>query len=335
MTERFLRNAWYAAMWADELAEAMSCKQIIGEPILLYRDAGGVVRAMDNICPHRYAPLHQGELIAGNVRCPYHGLELNSEGKCVRNPNGNQHVPGRSDLRTYPVVERHALVWIWMGDPTQADEATIPDFSCHTASDMKMVKGTLTIDAFYELVTDNLMDLTHAVTVHADCLGSEAIARGVNTVLQDGTTVWSNSWCADGLAPKAWDAVFGHYGKNVDHWLNMRWDAPGNMLLDAGITPTGKSRGEGIWVYGTDILTPVSERRTRYFWAIARNHHVDDPRYDDMWFKSIKHAFEGQDKPMIEAQQQMLDARGLLDIEDTRHAAIATEGAEAADQPGR
>ena len=329
MKTLFLRNAWYAAVWADELCEQMHCQQILGESILMFRDPDGNVHAMDNTCPHRYAPLHKGELIDGNVQCPYHALEFNMQGKCVKNPNGNQLIPGRSDLRVYPVVEKHAIVWIWMGDPARADGATIPDFGCHSDPAMKMVKGTLQIDAYYELITDNLMDLTHAVTVHADCLGSEAIARGVNTVRQNGTTVWSNSWCADGLAPKAWDAVFGNYGRNVDHWLNMRWDAPAHMLLDVGITPTGESRNDGIWVYGTDILTPVRDDVTLYFWAIVRNHHVDDPAYDEMWTRAIKHAFEGQDKPMIEAQQEMLKLRGYLDVDDAKHAAISGDAGPA------
>ena len=208
-------------------------------PCCCFATRDGRVRAMDNTCPHRFAPLHQGRLVGDKVECPYHGLTFDVDGRCVKNPNGNRIVPKQCSLRVYPVAERHAMIWLWTGDPALADESAIPDFSCHTDDGLPTVKGTLEIDAYYELITDNLMDLTHAVTVHRGLLGSEAIARGINKVLQKGTTVWSNSWCADGRAPPAWAKVFGDYHDPVDHWLNMRWDAPAHMLLDVGITPTG------------------------------------------------------------------------------------------------
>ena len=326
MEKPFLKNAWYVAGWSDELGSSMIERVIIDEPILFYRDSKNRVHAMDNTCPHRYAPLHQGKLIDDCVICPYHALQFNSDGKCVHNPNGNGIVPGKSSLRVYPVVEVHAMIWVWMGDPTLADESTIPNFSCHTDPELTMVKGSLEIEAYYELVTDNLMDLTHATTVHDGVLGSEAMARGINTVEQDGTTVWSNSWCPDGLAPPAWDAAFDHYGKEVDLWTHMRWDAPAHMLLDVGITPTGKLRKNGVWVYGTDILTPVNAGLTRYFWTIIRDYARDDPKQDQLWEGSIKVAFEGQDKPMLEAQQRMLELRGGIDIDDFEHASINTDG---------
>lgn len=325
MANDFLKNAWYVADWCDQVANEPQCREIIGVSVLLYRDNKHTLHAMDNTCPHRFAPLHKGKLENGIIQCPYHALQFDSAGQCVGNPNGNKKIPRKARLSVYPAAEKHELIWVWMGDPDQADDATIPDFSCHSDPTMAMVKGSLTIDAYYELITDNLMALTHAVTVHEGILGSEAIARGKNTVRQQGTTVRSNSWCADGLAPPAWDAVFGHYGKPVDHWLNMRWDAPAHMLLDAGITPVGESRSEGIWVYGTDILTPVNATETRYFWAITRNHHVQDPKYDEMWNGAIEKAFAGQDKPMIEDQQRMLELQGCQDIDDTEHATIGSD----------
>lgn len=327
MNKPMLMNAWYAAIWSDDLDQQMEARDIIGESILLYRD-GGSVHAMSNHCPHRFAPLHLGKLVNGNVQCPYHALEYNCEGKCVNNPNGTKKIPSKSDLRVYPVVEKHELLWVWMGDPDQKNESMIPDFSVHSNPDMVTVKGTIEMDAYYELITDNLMDLTHAVTVHHDCLGSEAIARGVNKVSTAGTTVWSNSWCADGIAPPAWDAALGNYGKPVDHWLYMRWDSPANMLLDVGVTPVGKSRNEGVWIYGTDILTPIGEDKTRYFWAITAL--TDDPvAFRENWIAAIKHAFEGQDKPMIEAQQKMLKTLGVIDVDDLKHAAISTDAGPA------
>ncbi len=97
----------------------------------------------------------------------------------------------------------------------------------------------------------------------------------------------SDRWCPDGLAPPAWDAAFGNYGKPVDHCLYMRWDPPAHMLLDVGVTPTGRPREEGIGVRGTDILTPESATSTHYFWGVSRTYAMNDQAVDALWNQAI------------------------------------------------
>ena len=315
MSTQFLRNAWYAAAWSDEVSHALFERTIIGQSLVFYRDTHGVALAFDNACPHRSAPLSMGRLHGDVVECPYHGLKFDRSGKCVYNPHGNQNIPSRARTRRYPLVDRHAMLWIWMGDEQYADADRIPDFSCHTDERFPTTKGIIEMHGYYELITDNLMDLTHVEFVHEGILGSEAIKRGEHHVHQAGTTIWSNRWCPDGLAPPAWDALFGNYGKAVDHWLYMRWDAPAHMLLDVGITPRGQPREQGIFIYGTDILTPKDAGSTYYFWGVSpSNGH--QPGVLAAWDTAIAAAFGGQDKPIIEAQQALIRQRGGNDIDD-------------------
>ena len=325
MSKRFLENAWYAAAWSDEVGQALFERTIIDRSLLFYRDHNGEALAFDNACPHRSAPLSMGKLERDVVECPYHGLKFDRDGRCVFNPHGNGKIPSRARTRRYPLVERHAMLWIWMGDEAHADPATIPDFSCHTDDRFPTTKGVIEMRGYYELITDNLMDLTHVEFVHEGILGSEAIKRGEHHVHQAGTTIWSNRWCPDGLAPPAWDMVFGNYGKNVDHWLYMRWDAPAHMLLDVGITPTGQPREAGVWIYGTDILTPRDSGSTYYFWGVSPSNAKDQPGVLKMWDEAIDGAFVKQDKPMIEAQQALIRQRGGEDIDDVKAVKLTTD----------
>ena len=315
MTTQFLHNAWYAAAWSDEVKQALFERTIIGKSVLFYRDPDGQALAFDNACPHRSAPLSMGRLHGDVVECPYHGLRFDRSGLCIHNPHGNQKIPVRARTHRYPLVDRHAMLWIWMGDEQVANADKIPDFSCHTDERFPTTKGIIEMHGYYELITDNLMDLTHVEFVHEGILGSEAIKRGEHQVQQAGTTIWSKRWCPDGLAPPAWDALFGNYGKAVDHWLYMRWDAPAHMLLDVGITPTGRPRADGIFIYGTDILTPKDAHSTYYFWGVSpSNGHQSGVL--DAWDGAIAAAFAGQDKPIIEAQQALIRLRGGNDIDD-------------------
>lgn len=326
MPKPFLTNAWYCAAWASDVTDVLFHRVIIGRDILLFRDAQGSAVALDNHCPHRSAPLHLGKLIDGRIQCPYHGLQFSVDGACVHNPHHRDGTPpAGARLNRYPLVEKDGLIWIWMGEPALAEPATLPDFGCHTDPSLARVSGTITIDAWYELITDNLLDLTHVEYVHAGILGSSAVSRGTQEVVQDGTTVWSLRWCPDGEAPPALAKAFGDYREPVDHWLYMRWDAPASMLLDVGITPVGADRDAGWWVYGTDILTPADEHTTHYFWGITYGYGAGDPQVARAHEKAVQLAFVQQDKPIIEAQQRALRLRGAVDIDDVESAWLDTD----------
>src|SRR6202035_976716 len=84
----YLRNAWYVAAWSDGVREGKrvppSAKT---ELIVLYRKADGAVAAIADRCAHRFAPLSMGKIVGGDrIQCPYHGLEYDGSGACVRNP---------------------------------------------------------------------------------------------------------------------------------------------------------------------------------------------------------------------------------------------------------
>ncbi len=315
MGKPFLKNAWYCATWSNEVGEGLFERTIANHPILFYRKDNGDPVALHDMCPHRFSPLHRGTRKGDLVECAYHGLRFDSTGKCVHNPHGDGKIPKKAFVRQYPLVERHDMLWVWLGEPELANPDTIPDFSCQNDPRYRCVGGVIEMHGNYEIITDNLMDLTHVEYLHRGLLGSDAITRGKHEIMQDGTTVWSNRWCPDGLAPPAWDAMFDNYGKVVDHWLYMRWDAPAHMLLDVGIVPTGTPRENGIWMYGTDILTPRTETSSYYFWGVSRAYKLDDAAMDQAWRDAIDLAFVHQDKPTIEAQQAMMELHGATDID--------------------
>jgi vanillate O-demethylase monooxygenase subunit len=309
----YLRNAWYAAAWSSEVGRALLERTLLEQPVVLYRKEDGTAVAIGNRCAHRLAPLSLGKLIGDTVQCPYHGLRYDSSGRCVLNPHADGKIPPRMAVPGYPLAEKHGLIWLWMGDADQADESTIPDFSCHTDPALAFVGGVIEMQANYQLITDNLLDLAHGEFVHEGVLSSEAITRSKLQTIEQGTTIYSNRWMPSGAAIPAFAMIFDGYtpGAPVDQWAYMRWDAPAHMLLDVGITGVGQPRGDGAWIYGTDILTPKDAYNTYYFWGITRGYKVDDPAAGELWRQVIKRAFEGQDQVIIEAQQRMLGTQTL------------------------
>src|SRR5580658_3541723 len=166
-----IRNAWYVAAWADEIGRTPLARRICNQPLVLFRDNEGHAAALQDMCCHRGAPLSMGKVVEQGLECGYHGLTFDRSGRCVRIP-GQDRIPERARVPSYPVVERDAFLWIWMGDPAKADETEIVSYPWH--NDVRHWPNkhtTYHIKAAATLMVDNLMDLTHLGYVHVGSIG--------------------------------------------------------------------------------------------------------------------------------------------------------------------
>ena len=93
------------------------------------------------------------------------------------------NIPNNAFVRSHRVVERDGAIWIWiwiwMGDPQRADPAQIVSYPHHNhGSGWAYKRGYSHIAAWYELLHDNLLDLTHIGWVHQKTIGRNAQASG-------------------------------------------------------------------------------------------------------------------------------------------------------------
>ena len=123
----FLRNTWYVAAQSHEITDDVLGRTICGDPIVLFRKQDGTPAALQDRCCHRHLPLSLGKRVGDRVQCGYHGLEFDTAGTCVSVP-GQSKVPPGAAIRAYPAIERYRYIWIWPGDPAEADESLIPDY---------------------------------------------------------------------------------------------------------------------------------------------------------------------------------------------------------------
>ena len=155
--------------------------------------------------------------------------------------------------------------------------------------------------ANYEYGTDNLMDLSHIEWVHKGSFaGQGVIFAGQHEVRQEGDELWSNWWMPD-IAPPSMAQAALPPGTRVDHWLDMRWNAPASMHLVAGFTPRGAPREQGHRSPQAHILTPKNEHETHYFWAVSRDHDLESKEVEAGLLAMFRQAFDDEDKPIIEA----------------------------------
>jgi vanillate O-demethylase monooxygenase subunit len=289
------------AGWSEDVGEAGLARRIVDQPVFVYRLQDGTIAAILDRCPHRFAPLSCGTRDGDALVCGYHGLTFSPEGKCIRNPFADR-IPAGAEVTVFAARERDGIVWIWGGAPDEADEATIPDFSfVPDTPHSRTIHGHTLMHANYEYGTDNLLDLSHIEFVHRGTFaGQGVIFAGEHAVRLDGDTLHSD-WFMSGISPPS--VAYGRFGPDdlVDHWLEMRWNAPASMRLLIGACPHGQPREAGFELPQAHILTPASEHETHYFWASARYHDLASTETDAMLGKMFGEAFDLEDKPMIEA----------------------------------
>lgn len=315
----FLKNAWYCAAWSSELGDEPMARKLLDKPILLYRKEDGTPVATSNLCPHRFAPLDKGKVINDSIECPYHGLRFGPDGICNHNPHADGKIPKAAKIDMYTLHETQGVIWIWMGDPENADSSTIVDTGFLLDTDnYSNSYGVLEVKANYLMVTDNLLDLTHAPYVHANTVGGKPEDSIGNDIqfsfepIEEEKRVISRYFCS-GMPPTPQlspltDLVSG------DFRVIMDWKAPSNLVMNLSFTGVGADEKEGVILPLLHLLTPIDINTTRYFFAIARNVLIDDIEQDKIMTEFARLAFETEDEPMIHACQEQMGTTDLFSL---------------------
>ena len=160
-------NNWYVAASSGEVGHTLLARELLGQPVLLYRRTSGEVVALSNICPHRAVPLSDGQLDGDRVVCGYHGFTFAPDGQCVRVPS-QENVPFGAQVRAYTVREEAPVVWIWMGDPARAEQKPPPSLPWLHEDGWTCFEGQLHTDVNYLAWHDNSLDFTHLPYVHKE-----------------------------------------------------------------------------------------------------------------------------------------------------------------------
>lgn len=138
-----MRHYWQPAALVDEFDPRIDAHmahrpvkavRLLGQDLVLFRDAGGRWGLLDRACPHRGADLafarHEGD----GLRCPFHGWKFDATGACLDTPAEpmGSTLCQRVRQRCYPVIERAGVVFAWLG-PEGASPPVLPALDCFRA----------------------------------------------------------------------------------------------------------------------------------------------------------------------------------------------------------
>ncbi len=318
----FLKNCWYMAGWSEELpAGALLARTFLEQPVVLFRRGDGRPAALLDRCPHRVAPLSRGTLVGDTLRCIYHGLRFDAAGQCVENPHGA--IPAKACVQGFEVAERDGILWIWMGERTAADPARVPDLS-HMARvpAAAQSRGSMPSACHYQLIVDNVADLSHVEYLHATTLGGGAFVENRPVVSESGDEVVIELSSHGRNAPPVYDRFLPQPGVPVDFVNRVTWVPAGLLKLDISVTPLGMPREAGLQTFNAHIVTPETRTSSHYWYWLTREYRQDDAEMTRLRHELMTRVFIEEDKPIIEAQQRLL---GETDLFDAAPALLATD----------
>lgn len=165
-----LSRYWYAVAYAAELQDDPLGVMLLDTPVVLFR-VGGKARAALDRCPHRGGRLSDGTLENGVLVCPYHALNFNGDGKCVRIPFApGAKISSRLALTMLGCHEAYNLVWVCLeGEPA----ANLPDWpALDDPSFVYFNLPPMDLRTSASRFTENFNDVTHFSWVHRRTFGS-------------------------------------------------------------------------------------------------------------------------------------------------------------------
>jgi phenylpropionate dioxygenase-like ring-hydroxylating dioxygenase large terminal subunit len=297
----FLKASWYVAARSVEVTRQPLGRLLLNEPIVLFRKANGEAAALEDRCCHRQLPLSMGKIEGDHLRCGYHGLKFDPSGRCVEIP-GQDSIPPQAKVRAYPLVERYQWLWIWMGEPAQADPNLIPNWWWADHAEWAFTQPEqIQVKCNYQLISDNVLDVTHLAYVHATSIGASSITEFPATVEREERLVRLTRWIRDRPPPPLYKKA-GAFPGNVDRWQIVEHQPPCFSVNFAGCQDAERR----IDLMALSAPTPETERTTHYFFGFVRNFGLRDAETDAICSRDMVRVFN-EDIPVLEAQQRAHD----------------------------
>ncbi|MBL8351646.1 MAG: aromatic ring-hydroxylating dioxygenase subunit alpha [Burkholderiaceae bacterium] len=286
------QRCWHPVALAAEVGAAPMAARLLGEPLVLWRDAGGAVQAWADRCPHRGAQLSMGCVRGGQLECRYHGWRFDPGGQAAVVPALPGFVPPATHRATvFAAVEHCGLVWVRLA----ADgEAAPPAFVAEHEPRLRKVNcGPYDVAASAPRIVENFLDMAHFGFVHEGWLGDRDHTALADYRIATTPTGFVASGC-QAWQPKS--SVHAQGGADVEYSYEV--NAPYTAILtkvpDAASVAVADFR-ESIALF----IAPLTPESSRVWFRLAMN----DFESPDERLQAFQHTIFTQDQPVLESQR--------------------------------
>jgi len=157
-------TGWYVVgLSADVAPGEVRTVHYLGQEIVLFRTAGGVLSALDKTCPHLGAHLGGGRVDGDCLRCPFHRWAFDGKGVCTDVPYAPK-IPPRAAVRPWPLREQNGLVFVHHSLDGASPSWEIPTLDEEGWTANRVVRWELR--SHPQEICENTVDSAHLMPVH-------------------------------------------------------------------------------------------------------------------------------------------------------------------------
>ena len=174
------RRYWHPALLSEQLP-GPDCEpvrlELLSEKMLAFRDTEGKLGLIDEFCAHRGVSLWFGRNEQNGIRCPYHGWKYDVNGNCTEVPS--EPTSGyceRIKLKSYPLVERGGVIWVYMGPADKQPPLPEWEFATLPTEHSYMSKRVQASNWLQAL--EGGIDSSHVSFLHSASLSRDPLFKG-------------------------------------------------------------------------------------------------------------------------------------------------------------
>jgi phenylpropionate dioxygenase-like ring-hydroxylating dioxygenase large terminal subunit len=268
MQHPVFRRFWYPTLELGEFSAEPRAFTLLGENIVLWRQADGSPAALQDRCPHRRAKLSVDSVVVdGTLQCGYHGWRFGGDGRCLRVPQMPELEPGpRYNAKRFNCQARYGYAWVCLEDDPLQGIPFIPHSD--DPAYRQIFEYAQDWDANMLVIAENALDLTHVSYVHRRTLGNDTpVAPKLNVTSHD-----------DGVSFNCSIPVANHalQQKNLRiaetetvRTVDIRWTMPGTFILKF-------TYPNGLVHQICGFATPIDDERSRRIQFVYRSDTESD-----------------------------------------------------------
>lgn len=305
LEDNYPRNMWWVAAHRDEVTTNPISRWLLETPVVLYRLETGEPAALYDRCPHRWAPLSEGEVRGDRIICPYHGMQFDAAGRCVHAPTQDTP-PTCNPIPSYAVREAGAYIWIWLGDQ-DAINRDPPDVDYQLSPDWTFLHGYYAVAANWVLLRENVLDLTHIAFLHRNTFKQNDWVKPPEAFMEGETVCYEQAFDLAPLSPLFCAGMGLPEDKPVKRVQRGWMPSLAVSFSDWYVhDPAPEGDRADFTVRGCHIVTPSTRGRAHYFWSAAFDVKTLSDEVAAKTEANVIAAFD-EDKRMLELMQAQLE----------------------------
>jgi len=164
----YMRSFWQPVCLSSQLGAVPHPIRILNEDLVAFRDGRGRIGILHRHCSHRGASLEYGVIQESGIRCCYHGIQYDIDGKILDVPAERDRGERRARMLSqgaYPAIERDGLVFAYLGAPEA--KPPFPEYDAFQKyGDTRLVPFSNVFPCNWLQVVDNIADQAHTALLH-------------------------------------------------------------------------------------------------------------------------------------------------------------------------